>query len=174
MIDIDRTKLKNSMNNKVTRGLFFELSYDNLSNVLYSLKKEDTLEYPSLYKIYISLCLQDPSEYLFANSCFLDWEHWEQVSSSSFFKEYIITWRAELAAALESQYLSKLHELIAKGGKEAFPAIRYLLERLEKPAGASNRGRPTKIASRAYIERTASLEALNAKQVEQDYTRLKN
>lgn len=174
-MNIDRTKLKNSNGVKLTRGLFYETSLDPLrTNVLYTLRKDNHLGYPSLYLLYLASSLLDPTEYRFAQSYFVDWEHWVEVSNSLWIKDYLSVWRAEAAVAIESQYLSLLADLARKGGKEAFPALRYLLERLEKATGSLKPGRPTKASTLREIERTAFLDDLNDKRVNQDFERILN
>lgn len=172
-MEIQRDKLRNSNKVKVTRGLFLETSVSP-ENILYTLRQEDYLGYPSLYKLFIESCTVDLSEYQFSLSYFWDYGHWQTVSKASWIKDYLVVWRDEVAVILESRYLARMEALAAKGGKEAFTCNRYLLERLEKVGGASKRGRPTKGSSRQEIERTASLEALEAKQVLSDHLRLKN
>ena len=170
-IQIDRSKLRNVNKVKVTRGLFLETS-QTPEYILYTLKQEDYQGYPSLYRLYLEECSLDPTELTFARKYFWDYEHWVEISLSTYLKDYLTVWRRELAAILESRYLAKLHDLVEKGGKESFPALRYLLDRLQMTAGGVSRGRPRKIATQHEIERTASLGRMEAIQVEKDFLRL--
>ena len=172
-MDIDRSKLRNSNGVRITRGLFLEEALEPYANILYTLKDYEDKGYPSLYLLYLESTLVDPTEYSFACQYFSDWEHWVLVSKASWFKDHLRVWRDEVTMRAESLYVARMEALAAKGGKEAFVANKYLLERLRKPAGAFPVGRPTKGSTRAEIERTASLEALEAKQVEIDLQRLK-
>lgn len=172
MFSIDKTKLVNSINMRLSKSLFLELSYSDKTYVVYTLKKQDHEGYPSLYLLFLQYGLVDPTEYLFAKNCFLDWDHWSEVSNSSWLKEIVASWRLELQAALESQYVSKMTEIANKGGKEAFPALRYLLERAEKAAGRSSVGRPRKGTTKSEIQHTAFLGRLEEKQVDNDLQRI--
>lgn len=171
-MDIDRSKLRNTNGVRVTRGLFLEEALAPHS-ILYTLKDHEDQGFPSLYLLYLESTLSDPTEYSFASKYFWDWEHWVLVTKATWFKGYVSVWREEVAARQEAIYVQRMEALAAKGGKEAFVATKYLLERLRKPAGAFPVGRPHKGSTRAEIERTASLEALEAHQVETDLKRLK-
>lgn len=136
-------KFKNSTGQYYTRGLFFELSEDKTS-VVYTLKHEDHLGYPSLYRLYMET--SDATEYEFAKNHLDGWEHWLRISEASWFKETAAEWRAELEVKLQSEHLRKIEAIARSEGREALAAARVALEWSRKTAGKSKAGRPTKAA----------------------------
>jgi len=141
---IDKSKFKNSMGTRFLRELFFETTSSDKSNVLYTLKNEDHLGFLSLYRIYMSY--EDPTEYSFAIDNLLDWEHWEQLTSCSWFKPYIQKWRKEAEIRQKSKALSRIMEEAESSSRDALNANKYLLEKkwIEKDTSPSARGRPSK------------------------------
>jgi hypothetical protein len=142
------------------RALFFEES-DNLSSVMYTLKREDHLGYPSLFRLYMET--GDITEYKFANLHLDGWPHWAELAGQDWFQPYVTAWRYELELKLRSQAL----ETILKVANEpshisSYQANKYILEANWKPAGASKRGRPTKDEVKAEITaQAASLSQIN-------------
>ena len=146
---------KNANGVYITRSLFLELSYDDPSNVLYTLKNHDVEHkgktIPSLFKLYMEI--GDPTEWKVANECFDGWEHWELLTNSTFFKPYIESWRYQLELRMKSESLARIKSEAKSSSREALAANKYLLEKKWVPAEASKRGRPTKEA----IKREADL-----------------
>lgn len=122
--------------------LFLEQAYHDTERVLYTLKDEDHRGYPSLYRLYMEM--EDLTEYEFANKHLDGWKHWEMLSSALWFRPFIVRWRKELELKLKARALREIMEEAASGGKHAFQANKYLIEKgwVEKPEG--KRGRPSK------------------------------
>lgn len=139
------------------QGLFFETSLDK-ETVLYTLKEQDHLGYPSLRRLYLEA--KDPTEYTFACSHLESWSHWVELSSAEWFKPFCEEWRQELDTLLRSQAVRKVIEISLSDSHPAtFSANKYLLEALGKPTGASKRGRPSKDEVKAELKRLATAEA---------------
>lgn len=147
-------KFRNSQGTRYTSSLFLERVGEDKTSCVYTLREEDHLGYPSLYKLYLQT--EDLTEYTFAMQHLDGWSHWEALKEAEWFKPYIERWRRELATLLESRHLAKVQEIADGDGKDRLTAARYLLERAEKAAGAKTRGRPTKAASQAELNHRAS------------------
>ncbi len=156
---LKETKFRNASGTRITKSLFFETSEDK-HLVVYTLKREDHLGFPSLYRLYIEA--SDLGEHRFASEYLDGWEHWEMLCNATWFKPYVEVWRRELEAKLESESLDRMTQLARVGGKEAFSANKYLLDRTRKAAGALKRGRPTKVAIEEETRRMASAERMAA------------
>lgn len=147
------SKFRNASNTRYTKSLFQELATEK-DQILYSLKAEDA-EFPSLYKLYISE--EDLTEYTFANKYFENWEHWELISESLWFKPFLAKWRAELRLKLESQSLiAILEEAKDRKSKNRFAANRIILEKIQK--ATPRRGRPSKEEVQGELKRQTHIE----------------
>lgn len=156
---------RNTMGTRLTKGLFFETA-DDKSNVLYTLKRQDHLNFQSLYRLYIDAA--DLGEHAFAQKYLDGWEHWEMLCNCTWFKPYVEVWRRELEAKIETEVLAEMSRLALSEGKQQFSAAKYMLDRLRKPAEKQKRGRPTKTAIKEEISRMASAERMAA----EDLTRI--
>lgn len=155
------------MGRRYLRGLFFETVTEDRSSVVYTLKREDHLGYPSLYRLYIETA--DPTEYKFACQFLDGWSHWVELSNSDWFKPYIEEWRQELEVKLRSEALAQILSISLSPSHNAyFASNKYLLDGLWKPADAKKRGRPTKDSLRDEIKRQAASLA----EIEDDAQRL--
>lgn len=135
---------KNSMGVRYTKGLFFETSTDKDSPV-YSLKDEDHRGLPSLYKLYITSTVEDPSEYSFAVNHLDGWSHWEILQEAPWFKDYLERWRRERDVILASNALKAILEHSKDATPTGFNAAKYILEKgWSRTPGDSKRGRPSK------------------------------
>lgn len=144
-------KFKNSVGRYYLRGLFYEESTDK-GSVLYTLKRDDHLSYPSLYRLYVETA--DPTEYEFAIQHLDGWAHWQELVHSEWFQPYLQEWRQELDVKIRSRALASIIDVaLDKPNPNSYHANKYLLETLGKPAGALKRGRPTK--GSAYSEKDA-------------------
>lgn len=143
-------KFKNSMGKWYTRALFFEETEGDKSSVLYTLKREDHLTYPSLQRLYLEIA--DPTEYRFAVQYLDCWAHWELIRDLSWFRPYYAEWQRELEVKIKSRALASIIDTAtAEGNPNAYHANKYILEWTEKPAGALKRGRPSKDTTREQI-----------------------
>jgi hypothetical protein len=127
-LDFKASKFRNPANNqRYTRSLFFETNASNPDNILYTLKRQDHNNYPSLYRLYIEE--EDPTEFDFANRYFEDYDHWLVLTNTEWFKPYISQWRDELQRKLTARAM-KIIKAEAEGkGRNALAAAKYLMER---------------------------------------------
>ena len=145
-----RADFCDSMNRPITQSLFLELGYRDSS--IYTLKDEDFTHkgknYPSIKKLYLEI--GDPTEYEFAEQCFINWAHWQRICENKAVLAYIQGWRDELEVKIRSVAVKQAMAHAASG---SYPAAKWISDRGWKTRGA---GRPsaeevqreTKIAAR--------------------------
>lgn len=134
------SKFRNSSNTKYLQGLFFEQTLADKSTVLYTLKDEDHMGYPSLYQKYMAV--SDPTEYKFATEWLDGWEHWEGLCNCSWFKPYVARWRRELALKIKSEALASIIKESRSTSSNSYQAAKFLVNgEWEEKRG---RGRPSK------------------------------
>lgn len=127
-----------------TKSLFYELSYENLEHVIFTLKEEDVERegrtYVSLANLYRTLVPQDPTEYTFAMTVFGNWHVWDVIRNAPQLKPYVARWRREAEIKVKSEAIKAIAEEMKSGGRSSFTAAKLLLERgwIEKePASKS-------------------------------------
>lgn len=131
-------KIKNEKGVVRTKGLFYELSYQNTSNVLFTLKDEDIVVedniYTSLPKLYRSMVPNDPTEYTFAITVFGYWDIWDTIRNAPQLRPHVERWRKEAEIKVKSEALKIIAEEAKGGGRSSFTAAKLLLDRgwLEK------------------------------------------
>ena len=135
-------KFKNDNGQLYLKALFFETTAGDKSTVVYSLKEQDHMGYPSLYRLYMEE--NDPTEYRFATKFLNGWSHWEALTECTWFKPYVEAWRKELEVRMKSQSLARIMSEAKTGGRDAFVSNKYLLEKGWEKEPPSKRGRPTK------------------------------
>lgn len=140
-------KFKSPGNSRYLKGLFYEQVGADKGTVLYTLKDEDHLGFPSLYKKYMEA--EDPTEYRFATENLDGVEHWEMLTSCSWFKPYVERWRRELELKITSEAIARISEIAYGDGKdsEILAANRYILDKVYQktnPVARVARGRPSK------------------------------
>lgn len=154
------------MGNRLTKGLFYETTSTDKSAVVYTLKDEDHLGFPSLRRLYLEA--NDPTEFRFAEQALDGWDHWISLSSSSFFRPYLVKWRSELELKIKSAALARIMVEAKTSSKNSFMANRYLVERAWESRGESRAGRPTKAA----VREAAHEQASDAARVTKDFERM--
>lgn len=155
MINVDRTRFKDTKGRLLTQSLFLEYQY-NMETAIYSLSDEDK-EYkgqvfPSLRRLYMEM--SDPTEYEFATKYFYDWAHWLRICDNVFMAQYIDVWREELEVKIRAQAISRMLKL-----ESNFNAIKWAAD------GHWNvkRGRPSKEEkARDKAIREKTIEGLDA------------
>jgi hypothetical protein len=157
---------KNAMGNRLTKGLFYETTSSDKSAVVYTLKDEDHLGFPSLRRLYLEA--GDPTEFKFAVSALDGWDHWTDLCESSWFKPYLARWRSELELKIKSAALARIMTEAKTSSKNSFMANRYLVERAWESRGESKAGRPSK----ASIREAAHEQASAASRIDKDFERL--
>ena len=155
------------MNQRLLKGLFYEMTLSDKSSVVYTLKDVDHEGYPSLYRLYMET--NDPTEWRFAQECLDGWEHWEMLCATTWFKPYVERWRRELELRMKSEALSRIMRESKTGSKESFQANKYLLEKGWEPKDSQHRrGRPSK----DEIAKAAKEIATTDRRLEEDFERL--
>jgi hypothetical protein len=143
------------------RALFYEETGEDKSTVLYTLKREDHLGFPSLFRLYMET--GDLTEYNFASKYLDGLPHWQELAGQDWFKGYAAAWRSELELRVRASALAAI-EAVAKDPDHvsSFQANRYLLEANWKADKATKRGRPTSDEVKAEITaQAASLTQIN-------------
>ena len=137
-MEVDKTKLKDTMGRPLTQALFLEMEYNE--KYAYFTINDDDKEYkgrvyPSLKKMYMEI--GDPTEYQFAMTCLLGWKHWERMKRNSKLAPMFEEWADELEVMLRSNALMAINEI----ADDNFQAAKYITEKGwdKRPAG-----RPTK------------------------------
>lgn len=168
VIEVDKTKFKNPSGAFYLRGLFFEEQGADKQFCVYTLKKEDHLGYPSLYKLYMES--NDPTEYSFATVYLYNWDHWESLCECTWFKPHLAQWRRELNTKIRAEALLNIRVLAHPDKQTSFQANKYLLDGAWIGAGEAKRGkgRPGK----AEIEKAASDLARASHEASEDYQRI--
>ncbi len=135
---IDKTKLRDKGNRRLTQSLFLEYKFDP-KFALYTLENEDRTYkgklYPSLKRLY--LIEEDIAEYQFATKHLYDWEQWQRMLSNKWVRKEIDIWREELEILLRSKALQKVMDLSDDGN---FQASKFLADK----GWDRTRGRPSK------------------------------
>lgn len=148
-----------------TQALFLELGYD-VDTAVYTLKdwdyEYDGHTYPSIKRLYLEL--EDVTEYAFANTYFLSWNHWLRMCENKAIRKHIDTWRAELELKLRASALRAIVDMSADD--KGFQAAKYIAEAQWRKNSV---GRPKKDTS----EQDAKLEEHLDKEFRNDALRLK-
>ncbi len=142
----DKSKFKNNQGVHLLKPIFFELDEVGRPFAQYTLKNYDHTfeqrEYKSLRRLYVEL--EDPTEYLFAETYLDGWEHWKKLSNSSFFQTYLKDWREELEIRLRAKALVRIKARAEANTKDSLQADKTLLTGGWKTEEEKTRGRPTK------------------------------
>jgi hypothetical protein len=137
---IDKKRLKDDMSRPLTQSLFLEIGYHE-DRAIYTLKDEDH-EYKG--NMYISLKrlfleMEDPTEYEFANTYLLGWQHWQRLNANKALAKHFEEWREELELSLRSQGIRAIIDQSADD--KGFQAAKWLADRGWDKRAA---GRPSK------------------------------
>lgn len=136
---VEREMLKDSGGRPLTQSLFIENGY-NTEFAVYTLKDEDHeykgKVYPSLKKLFLEM--EDPTEYEFANTYLLGWQHWKRLNGNKLMTKHFEEWREELELRLRAQ---GIRAAIDQAADNNFQAAKYLAE---KGWDKRQAGRPSK------------------------------
>ena len=163
-------KFRSAINTRYLKGLFYEQTGADKSSVVYTLKDIDHNNYPSMYRLYMEL--DDPTEWKVATTLVDGWEHWEMLTSCSWFKPYVDRWRKELEVRMRSIALNRIKTESKISSKDSFMANKYILEKGWEPkeTSTSKRGRPTNDEIKKAANEAASAEA----RLSADFSRMIN
>ncbi len=116
-----------------TKSLFYELSYADPSDCLFTLKEQDIeahgKHYVSLQALYLALVPNDPTEYEFAQAVFGSWGIWQNISTSPVIKTHVARWRKEVEVKVKSEAIKAIAEEMKSGGRSSFSAAKLLLDK---------------------------------------------
>lgn len=88
--------------------------------------------------------MMDVTEYEFGTTYFQSYQHWLDISSSTWFLPYLNRWRYELELKLKVRAFKEILHEANSGGKNAFAANKWLVDRGWIPQESRGRGRPSK------------------------------
>ena len=155
----------------ITKRLFLENDYFDISHAVYTLKDEDHVykgkTYLSLFRLYMEC--GDPTEYTFYNKHLGGRKHWEALCSTSWFSKHVEEWRMELHLKLQSEALSEI--LCIAGDKEhkgQMQAARFVLDKGWEPK--NTKGRPSKKQITEEAQRIAEAQS----ELDEDFERVIN
>jgi hypothetical protein len=163
---MDKSKLKDSRGRPLTQSLFLEVGY-NTEYAVYTQKDNDYEYkgklYPSLKKLYLEH--EDPTEYDFATTYLLGWQHWQRIVRNKVFSKMVEEWREELELKLRSQAVREI--LDQSQTDKGFQAAKWIAD---KGWDKRSAGRP----SNADIERETKIQANINEEYNADVVRLIN
>lgn len=162
----EKNVFKNATGQRLTKGLFYETTNLDKSSVLFTLKDQEHLGFPSLRLLYLEA--GDPTEFKFAVSHLDGWDHWTDLCEATWFKPYLTRWRAELELKIKSAALARIMVEAKTSSKNSFMANRYLVERAWDVRGESKAGRPSKAA----VREAAHEQASDMARINKDFERL--
>lgn len=160
-MDIDKSKFKNASGTHLLKPIFFELDEGDRPYAQFTLKNYnhtvDGRTYLSLRRLFVEM--EDPTEYLFAETYLDGWEHWKKLSGASFFQSYLKEWREELEIRLRAKALLRIKKKAEEGTKDSLQADKTLLAGGWKTEEERSRGRPSKQkirdeAEKLFVEKT--------------------
>lgn len=135
-----KDQLKDSRGYPLTQSLFLEINYNDYA--VFTLNDEpkeyNNKTYPSLRQYYLDIA--DPTEYQFAKTCLLGWDHWKRLCENKDISKEIDKWREELEVALRSEGIRAIVDATAEDGGN-FQAAKWLAD---KGWEKQKVGRPTK------------------------------
>jgi hypothetical protein len=142
--------LKDSMGRFRTQSLFWEKRHTKYP-APFTLKDKDHKGRISMYRKYMEI--GDPTEYRTALALLGSWRHWQALTSSDWFAEFIERWRAELQTKFESDRFQQMLDLEVshKGTPLGAKATTWLAERYaqeKKP----KRGRPSNAEKAKHLK----------------------
>lgn len=165
---IDKDAMIDSKGAARTQSLFLETSYGDPSEVIYTLKPRDHIykgkKLPSIKRLYLEM--EDPTEYNFAYTYFLDWDHWQQIKNNKLIAQHMKGWQEELEVRSRALGIKAMFDLALDGDKPNYQAAKFLADGgwNEKRAG-----RPTKEA----VQKETKIQARIKEEFGADLMRLR-
>lgn len=123
----------------------------------------------SLYKIYLSLVEDDPSEVTFADEVFGDLGFWLRLKESLMLKSYFIEWANIASERRKRMAFKAIIDEVKNNGKSSFTAAKYLVEEPWKTSVSAARRKQIK----KDIEDTAH-KAFVSSGVAEDWERIQS
>ncbi len=147
-----------------TKDLFIEYNKDSVL----SLSKEGKDGAVSLYKLFVKLTVDDPSEVHFAEEVFGDTGFWLKLQLSPVLSDELKDWRKVASQKRKQKAFQAIIKEVEENGRSAFTAAKYLIEEPWKEIGTVKQ----KKEARAEIADSANAAYKNDS-VEKDMARLK-
>lgn len=154
----------------LTKALFLETSTPEERHLVrYTTRDSDVGNIPSIVRLFLEC--EDPTEYDFANKYFEGWTHWDKVRRSAYFSQTYENMKLQLELKLQARALRNIMFEAEDGGRNAYQANKYLVEKGYRPKETSHgkRGRPSKDELKTQLEKAAAVE----QQIKDDHERLK-
>lgn len=159
----NKEEMKDVRDRPLTQSLFLEFQYDT-EKAIYTLKGYDHEYngklYPSLRKLYLEL--NDPTEYSFATTYLIDWNHWVRLCDNKFIRKHIDEWRLELEIKIRAEATK---HIMVNARKGSFQASKWLAD---KGWDVRTAGRPSK----EQVEREAKVQASIKNDFDDDFERM--
>lgn len=150
---VSMSKFRNQQNVRYLQGLFYEQTGADKTTVVYTLKDEPHLDYPSLYQAYMTIA--DPTEYSFATQYLDGWEHWEILCECTWFKPYVARWRKELSLKIKSEALANIIIESKSRTTNSYQASKFLATGEFEDKPTRGKGRPSKDEVNSEAKRIA-------------------
>jgi len=160
---------KNDSGTWYTKALFYETTLADKSTVVFTLKDDDHMGFPSLYRLYMECA--DPTGYMCATTHLGGWEHWLKLKECDWFREKLERWNEELEVMLRANALARLVKESKNSGSKNYVEInKLLLNRgwVLSDEGKRKRGAPTK----QDIKDAAMDIATRNKDLDEDFLRI--
>jgi hypothetical protein len=157
--------LYNAQNKAKTKDLFIEYNKDSVL----TLSKENKDGAISLYKLFVTLTTDDPSEVTFAEEVFGDVGFWLKLQTSPILSSELVEWRRVTAQHRKRKAFAAIIKEVEENGRSSFSAAKYLIEESWKQTGSVKEKRAAKLEA----EETAEAAFKNSS-FEKDIERLKN
>ena len=120
---------------RLVRQLFIENDSIGENDVaIYTMHREGRMiegkVYPSLYVLYMQE--KDITEARFVSKYLYDWQQWNSIAASSWYRDEIARWRTDLKAKLMGELVDKLIEDAHSDSRSSKSSAKYLVDKLSK------------------------------------------
>lgn len=116
-----------AMGKKKTQSLFVETARQGDEPFL-SLRPQKNNGAVSLRDLFIQYVVEDPSESVFAETVFGDYDFWLNLLECKWMEEHVLKWRKVTDAKRKALAFKAILEEVQTNGKSAFSAAKYLVE----------------------------------------------
>lgn len=165
MAILTHSDLYSTQNKAKTKDLFVEYNKDSVL----TLARENKEGAVSLYKLFVSLTVDDPSEVLFAEEVFGDVGFWLKLQLSPVLSSELEDWRKVTAQKRKQKAFAAIIKEVEENGRSAFTAAKYLIEEPWKEVGSVRQKKQARAESAETAER-----AYREDSVDKDIARLKS
>ena len=154
----DFSTTKNELGVIRTKSLFYELSYSNTDNVIFTVKEHDSktpcgkhlTSFPALY---IPLHIEDPTDATFAEAVFGSFEVFTKIRNAPQLQDYFDRWQFEAVTKRKAPAFQAIVSEVRENGKGSLQAAKYLIEEpwiKDKTDGRGARKRSRETTQKAY------------------------